>query len=98
MEGRRGGFQKRFQFLATSLKRFAAEIAVAFAKQIEEHDRRGNFLRQHLHPRCGRMNAKLQRFEIEAAGVCDDDLTVEDASIRPLRTQRDEQFGKVSIQ
>ena len=44
------------------------------------------------------MNPQLQGLEVETARAGDDDFAVEDASIRQLRAQRVEQFGKVSIQ
>ena len=98
MDGRRRGREQRFQFLAPAFERFAAQIPVALAEQIEEYDRRRDLLRQKLHARRGRMNAELQRIEIEPAVLGDDDFAIEHAAGRQLRPQRLEQFGEIAIQ
>ena len=71
--------------LAPLLERFAAQIAVALAEQVEEHDGCRDLLGQQLHPRCGRMKAELQRLEIEPAILGDDDFAIEHATRRQLR-------------
>ena len=72
--------EQRFQLLAPLLERFATQIAVALAEQVEEHDRCRDLLGQKLHPRRGRMKAELQRLEVEAAILGDDDLAIEHAT------------------
>ena len=58
----------------------------------------GICLGQKLHPRRRRMNAELQRLEIEPAILGDDDFAIEHAAIGQLRPQRLEQLGKIAIQ
>src|SRR5437868_4740851 len=75
--------QRRFCVLQDSLERgsahlerLAPQVAIAFAKNVEEHHRGGDLLRQCLHPRCCRMQAKLQRLEVEGAVARDYDFAV----------------------
>ncbi len=71
--------------LTPASKRFAAQIPVALAKQVEEHDGCRRLLGQKLHPRRGGMNAELQRLEVEATLRGDDDFAVEHAARGQLR-------------
>src|SRR5437762_10257180 len=97
MQGWRCFRKKRFQFASTSLKRLAAKIAIFATKQIEEHKRRWSLFRQKIHPRCGGMEAQLQRIKIEFIILNNDNLSVENAAYRQGGAKRLQQFGKVSI-
>ena len=68
VERRRRGRKAAFPVCSRrALKGFAPQIAVSFAKQIEKDDGCRRLLRQKLHPRRGRMNAELERLEVETA-------------------------------
>ena len=90
--------KQRLQLAAALLKRLAPQIAIALAEQVEEHDGRRDLLGEQLHARRGRMEAELQRLEIEAAIPGDDDFAVEHAAGGQLRQQRLEQLGKVAVE
>ena len=80
MDRRRRRGKQRLQLLPPALERFAAQIPVALAKQVEEHDGRRNLLGQKLYARRSRMKAELQRVEIQPVS-----LTM---TISPSSTQR----------
>ena len=84
--------------MAAAFKRFAAKIAVAFAKQIEEHNGGRSLLGEKLHSRRGRMKAKLQRIEVEPALRCYDDFAIQNATRWQLVPQRIHYLGKVTIE
>ena len=82
VDRRRGGARAALRALRAAIWNGSlAQVAVAFAEQVEEHDRRRDLLRQQLHARSGGMQAQLQRVEIEAAVS----LTM---TISPSSTQR----------
>ena len=66
MKGRRRGGRAVIRARATLRERRVAQIAIALAEQIEEHDRGRNLLSKQLHARRGRVKAQLQRIEVEA--------------------------------
>ena len=100
---RRGGDVKRrtrsgqrlHERRASLGKRLRGEIDVAEGEQIERDERRGRLLGQHAYPRIGRMDALLQRLEIQAVVGGDDDLAVDHAAFRQLGDGRGNQLGKV---
>ena len=57
MNGRRRGGEQQFQLLAARLKRFAAQVPVPLAQQVEQDDGRRSFPRQKVDPRCGGVQA-----------------------------------------
>src|SRR5437868_499088 len=63
-------------------ERRLAETLVAFAKEIEEDDGRGNLYRQLLDPGFRRMQPHLKRIELETLVSRDDDLSIEHAPLR----------------
>ena len=84
----------RFQLARAVLERLAPQIAIAVAEQVEEHNRCRHLLRQQLHARGRRMQAKLQRIEVEPAVPRDDDLAVQNAALGQCRAQRADSSGK----
>src|SRR5262249_16801391 len=66
--------------------------------QIKKHYRRRNFLRQLLYARgCG-MEPQLQRVEVEAVVLHNDDLAIQDAARREHLAQRLVQLGEKTVQ
>ena len=63
-------------------ERNGTQIAIAEAQHIEEHDRRGDLVREKRDARERRVNTKLERFEIEPAVTRHDQLAVEYALFR----------------
>ncbi len=55
----------------------------------------GVFFGQHLHARVGRVDALLQRFEIQTVVGGDDDLAVDHAARRQFRADGGDELGKV---
>ena len=95
---RRGRRKQRLQFPPPALKRNTAQIPIAHTKQIEEHNRRRNLLRQKLHPRSRGMNPQLQSLKVQPAILGDHNLPIEHAPIRQLRPQRFDQLRKIPVQ
>ena len=56
----------------------------------------GRLLGEHPHPRVGRVDALLQRLEIQAVVGGDDDLAVDHAAFGQLGRDRRDQLGKVA--
>jgi hypothetical protein len=77
--------KQRFQLAAPGLEWLASQIAVSPAQQVKEHKRRWSLLREQIHTRSGRMEAQLQRFEVQSFIPDDDNLSVEDAAPRQRR-------------
>ena len=71
-------------------------VVVAEGQQVERDERRRRLLGQHPHPRIGRVDALLQRLEIQAVVGGDDDLAVDHAALRQLGDGRGDQLGKVA--
>src|SRR5262249_36893158 len=74
------------------------QSATADRKGIEGHERRGRLTRELLHPRSGRVQAHLERIEVEALRCDDDDLAVDHAAFRKARGERIVQLGEVAIE
>ena len=51
-----------------------------------------------FHSGSGRMDAQLERIEIQSTVTCNHNLAVEDATIRQLRQQWLDQLGKIPVQ
>ena len=51
---------------------------------------------EHPHPRVGRVDALLQRLEVQAVIGGDDDLAVDHAALRQLGLDRRDQLGEVA--
>ena len=58
----------------------------------------GISLGEQLHARRGRVEAQLQRLEVERVAARDDDLAVEHAALGQLRLQRLEQLREVAVE
>ena len=56
----------------------------------------GVCLGEHPHPRVGRVDALLQRLEVQAVVGGDDDLAVDHAALRQLGVDRRDQLGEVA--
>ena len=98
MHGWRGAAEHRLELAAAFVERVFSQIAFAFAEQVPEHDRRGQLPREQVHPRSRRVQAKLQRLEVERAASRDDDLAVEDALCGQRLEKRRRDFGKVALE
>src|SRR5262245_32443209 len=98
MERRRRFGENGLQFPAPRLECGPAKIAIAFGQHVEEDDRSRNLLGKHLHSRRRGMKPQLQRFEIQAAVLRDNDLTVEHTTSRKLGLERIQQFREVADQ
>src|ERR1019366_467397 len=83
---------------AASVKRLAAEIAVAEAKEVPEDNRAGALLREHLHARGRWVESKLERLEIEAPVVCDDELAIEHAALGEHGPKRRFELREIAIE
>ena len=64
-----------------------AQVAAGSRKQIEGDERRRRVFRELRHARSRRMQAELQRIEIQPARGDDDDLAIDDASVRQANQQ-----------
>ena len=56
----------------------------------------GVCLGEHPHPRVGRVDALLQRLEVQAVVGGDDDLAVDHAAFRQLGLDRGDELGEVA--
>src|SRR5688500_3176335 len=77
IQGRLGTSQQLRQALPPPLERQGTQVALTLRQQIEKYDRRRSLFREHTYTRCRRMNAHLQRVEVERALASDHDFTVE---------------------
>ena len=77
-------------------KRSPGVVVVAEGEQVERDEGRGRVFGEHPHPRIGRVDALLQRLEVQAVVGGDDDLTVDHTPLRQLGLGRRDQFGKVA--
>ena len=59
-------------------------VVVAEGEQVERDEGRRRLLGEHPHPRIGRVDALLQRLEVQAVVGGDDDLAVDHAALRQL--------------
>jgi hypothetical protein len=82
---------------ALGLRAFA-EVLVAEREQIPRDVARGVLGGEHLHARCGGVDAQEHRLEVELAVVRDHDLAVEDAAIGQALAQRDLELGEVAAE
>ena len=80
-------FEHAFERGAPITERHVEQRVIVEREEIERDVRRGDLGRELRHARRGGVLAQLQRVEVEAALVRDDDLTVERDSIRKLRKQ-----------
>ena len=78
-----------------SRERAPGVVVVAEGQQVERDEGRRRLLGEHAHPRVGRVDALLQRLEIQAVVGGDDDLAVDHAALRQLCLDRLDQFGEV---
>ena len=74
--------------------RAIAQVLVAEREQVPRDERRRLLRGEHLHARCGGMDAEEQRLEVEPPSVRDHDLAVEDAAIGEALAQRTSSSGK----
>ena len=82
---RRPGVGERVdQQLPALGERPARQVVVAEGQQVEGDERRRGLLGEQLHPRGGRVDALLQRLEIQPPLPRDDDLAVDDAALRQV--------------
>ena len=87
-----------FEFGAAYGEGLVAQIAIFKLKQIEEDNRGRQLCSECLHTRSSGMDAQCQRVKVQTAIARDDDLTVEDASLRELLEQSFAQLREVAIQ
>src|SRR5438034_1105315 len=73
-------------------------VVVSLREKVEHDDRCRRLLRKEFHARGRRMNAELQRFEVERAVSCDNDFTVQNTTCGQLRIERRQQFREVTVQ
>ncbi len=71
-------------------------VVVAEGKQIEGDEGRRRGLGKHPHPRIRRVNALLQRLEIQSPVGGDDDFAVDHAALGQLGLDRGDQLGKIA--
>ena len=67
VERRRGVGEDALELGAPLCEGRVAEVAVAEGEEVEEDDRRGHLAGEQLHARFGRVEAELQRLEVEPA-------------------------------
>ena len=70
-------------------------VVIAECEQVERDEGCRRLLGEHPHPRIGRVDALLQRLEIQPVVGGDDDFTVDHAALRQLGLDRGDQFGEV---
>ena len=75
-----------------------AQVASVGGQQIEGYELGRRLLRQPGDTRCRRMQAELQRVEVQTAGRGDHDFAVDDAPRRQRVEKRGVQLGKVAIE
>ena len=97
VQRRAGHGEQALQQSAALAERGRGQVAVAEAEQVPRHQRRRRVLRQHRHPRRGRVNACLQGLELQSARARDDQLAVDHAAFRQLFKQRRGEFRKVAV-
>ncbi len=98
MDRRPGPGEHSLQGSSTLELRRAAEIAAIGGQKIEPDESRRNLRRQFRDARRGRMQAHLQRVEVEGVASRDDDLAVDDGPGRQLRDRGLVKLGKISIE
>ena len=77
-------------------ERPAGVVLVAEGEQVERDERRRREIGEHVDPAGRRMDALLQRLEVQPVIGGDDDLTVDHATIRQLCGGRRDEFGEVA--
>jgi hypothetical protein len=80
--------ERTHQALATLDERTSSQIVVALGQQIEGHERRRELRRQLLHPRRRRVQAQLERREVESIVARDHDLAIEHHALGQRCEQR----------
>ena len=98
VDRRRGVAQRNLEQLAAFPLRSGAQVPVVEGEQIPGHVAGGGLGREQLHPRGRRVNPQQQRVEVEPIGARDDDLAVEDAASRQIRSQGRRQLREVAVQ
>jgi hypothetical protein len=73
------------------------EVLVVHGEQIPHHDRRRGLCGQLRDPRGGRVDAHLQRHEVEAPLAGDDDLPVEHAALGQAGSQGIQELREVPL-
>src|SRR5256885_1411715 len=76
----------------------AANVLIAFAKEIKKYQRCRSSFGKSLHAGCSRMEAKLECFEFQAIIGGDNDFPIQHTLRWHLRTKRPKQLGKIAIQ
>lgn len=71
-------------------------VVVAEGQQVECDEGGWCAVGKHSHPRLGRMDALLQRLEVQAVVGGDDDLPVDHTAMRQLGPDRGDQLGEVA--
>ena len=79
-------------------KRLVPQVVIAECQQVEGHEGRGRGPGEKPHTGLRRMYPLGQRIEVETGWSGDDDLAVEDTTIRNLSQQRLDQFGEVPVE
>ena len=79
-------------------ERFLGEVVVAQSEQVEGDEACRGLLGKQRDPAGGRVDALLQRLEVQGVAVLigDDDLTVDHRAGREVREDRDDDLGKVA--
>src|SRR5260370_25731345 len=97
MDWRSGVAENLLEFFSAKFERRLPQILVAEREKIPRDKRSRRLLSEHLHARCGGMDAQEQRFEIESVASDNDDLAVDDAALRKRGQERRGQLRKISI-
>jgi hypothetical protein len=98
MERRLCGFEERLQCGAPFSKWLIAQVAVAFAKQIEKDAGCRCFRSKKFDARRCRMDAELKSIELEPAMLGDDEFAIEHAFCGKLAAQGIDHVGEISIE
>ena len=95
----RGGVGEQFlQAAAAILKGLVAEIAIAFAEEIEEDHGGGDLAGKQFDARGGGMEAQLEGVEIQAGVPDDDDLAIEHGPGGEGSQKGRDEFREISIE
>jgi hypothetical protein len=98
VNGRQHAGERRLEMPAPLGLGQTAQILVADRERIECDERGWTGVGQLGHPGSGRVQAQLQRVEVEPVRRRDDDLAVDDTAVRQAGNQRVVQLGEIAIE